>query len=777
MDDLDPILPRPERTPDGTPDLPDRPESARHGIGHQAPDAADLQRHPPAGERCSWVRARLRDHADGDLEVRIRQTVDEHVHGCRDCALALSRAELEVVRIRKALREERAALADVPADLTKNVLAAVGRTVVVGRDTPADFTQMVMERVRREWRRPSWRRRVVERVGRGPLMAAAAAVIVALTAIVATALLEGHHAQERRFEVARVDGPVWIKSERGERPVRAGEALTAGTRVRAARGAAIELQLRDPELERSAVARPGGGEPLARLVLDGAGEVSIGAAGGFGVGSGAVQLQTDSALAVALDGIAGVDVAPGRYDLSLLTVRRFDGGPSAGGTRRARVAVQAGEARIRRGAAAPVVVTVGRVARFDAASRIDVDIALDDALLERSRRAGRDLPTADAAGERVDAPSSFDWMCRVLDGRTGKGVPDAEVHVVLSGGRSSRHPTDSEGRFGFNAEVAEGEVAVIEVTPPAKSGLAAFGPLPRRLDLAVQARRELAPVVLSADVPVRGTVWTADHTLVAGAEVVPCLVDEAFGMLERYEALATTTGIDGRFELRGLPHGLAAHQALTLLVSAPGHATTASIALGRRLEPTLETPLEVELGELASVQIAGLEPNAEYPAVAGGPRSAGGRVHRVDVGLRGRQGAGRGARHRAGSALGRARGCPAAAGAGRRGCGVASGHRAGERALRDDRVARGDPAPGRQEARPERDGARRQPVRADLGSRRSRRGAVPRDRRPDPRGAAAHAGVRRTAGWRRRLPRFVERQRDGGGRRRAAAAAARVRDR
>src|SRR5260221_6465987 len=72
----------------------------------QPPDPEDLRRYPPADESCLRVRGLLRDYADGELEPALRAAVDLHVHGCRACALALSRAEHEVWRLRRALAGE-----------------------------------------------------------------------------------------------------------------------------------------------------------------------------------------------------------------------------------------------------------------------------------------------------------------------------------------------------------------------------------------------------------------------------------------------------------------------------------------------------------------------------------------------------------------------------------------------------------------------------------------------------------------------------------------------
>src|SRR5712671_1691983 len=106
----------------------------------QPPDPEDLRRYPPADESCLRIRGLLRDYADGELEPALRAAVDLHVHGCRACALALSRAEHEVWRLRRALAGESVAGAAAGA--------AAGSAESAG--VPRGFPGRTVERLVRE---------------------------------------------------------------------------------------------------------------------------------------------------------------------------------------------------------------------------------------------------------------------------------------------------------------------------------------------------------------------------------------------------------------------------------------------------------------------------------------------------------------------------------------------------------------------------------------------------------------------------------------------------
>jgi len=85
----------------------------------------DFQRFPPHTGECRRIRALLRDYCDQDLTSFLNSEVDEHVHGCRDCGLALSRHELEILRLRSAYQDECTEIETVPEKLTRAVMARV----------------------------------------------------------------------------------------------------------------------------------------------------------------------------------------------------------------------------------------------------------------------------------------------------------------------------------------------------------------------------------------------------------------------------------------------------------------------------------------------------------------------------------------------------------------------------------------------------------------------------------------------------------------------------
>ena len=68
---------------------------------HQPPDPRDLAAFPPQSSACAMVRGQLRDFVDGDLSNQQRSLVEQHVHECRTCAVALSRAEHEVLLLQR----------------------------------------------------------------------------------------------------------------------------------------------------------------------------------------------------------------------------------------------------------------------------------------------------------------------------------------------------------------------------------------------------------------------------------------------------------------------------------------------------------------------------------------------------------------------------------------------------------------------------------------------------------------------------------------------------
>lgn len=95
---------------------------------HQPPNPDDLRRAPPASPACAHVRGLLRDFADNDLGAPERTLVEEHVHVCFACSVELSRAEHEVLRLRRGF-------------------AAMAAGSPLGAVPPADFARRVVDRI------------------------------------------------------------------------------------------------------------------------------------------------------------------------------------------------------------------------------------------------------------------------------------------------------------------------------------------------------------------------------------------------------------------------------------------------------------------------------------------------------------------------------------------------------------------------------------------------------------------------------------------------------
>ena len=183
------------------------------------------------------------------------------------------------------------------------------------------------------------------------------------------------------------------------------------------------------------------------------------------------------------------------------------------------------------------------------------------------------------------APVSIPESIEAVVVRAADGLPVAGADVTIEVG-GVVHPlrTDSEGHFPIPAGVVAGAEMVVQVIPPLDAGVASYGPLPRRVPAAIGSGGRVLRIRMGEDHPVKGTVEAAG-SLVGGAKIVPYVVDEAFGVAERFDELAAYTQRDGQFELRGLPTGLAPYQVLALVVEDQRYPTTAAVQLGRRLEP------------------------------------------------------------------------------------------------------------------------------------------------------------------------------------------------
>ena len=276
-----------------------------------------------------------------------------------------------------------------------------------------------------------------------------------------------------------------------------------------------------------------------------------------------------------------------------------------------RIEVFDGRARIARGALDPIVVGAGHVARFDGVSPVEIEVAPTIELLARSREAGRSPAVASLpVGAVQPGEGPPDWTGRVIDAATGRGVGLASVRMEFGteiGTEFEQATNDVDGWFRFRA--APGQVAIVRVLPPADDrSYASFGPEPVTLAARAGAALRIQPIALAPDVPVRGLVRRTDGRRLAGANVLPCVVDDVFGIVERLDLLAATADQDGVFELRGLPVELPRHQSLALLIEADGLPRHVRLDLGGRRGADLVASLEIELPDPRRVTITGFEP-------------------------------------------------------------------------------------------------------------------------------------------------------------------------
>src|SRR5262249_51599504 len=130
--------------------------NARFEPLHQPPDPGDLQRHPPLEVACARVRGLLRDFVDGDLDGALMREVEEHVHGCRVCGLALARAEHEVLRLRRTLGAEAGAEQPAPGFARRTVERLLVETAPneSGPNEPGDGAAAPAQRSRLRWSLP-----------------------------------------------------------------------------------------------------------------------------------------------------------------------------------------------------------------------------------------------------------------------------------------------------------------------------------------------------------------------------------------------------------------------------------------------------------------------------------------------------------------------------------------------------------------------------------------------------------------------------------------------
>lgn len=596
---------------------------------HQPPNPDDLRRVPPASPACAEVRGMLRDFADGDLSTAESAHVENHLTGCRVCAVELARAEHEVLRLRSFFGAARASAAGpglrpgfanrVVERLVLDETSMISADAVARAVAAADAERL---REREDARRidsntadayaadsnaadASTRRKgaghgrsVFAARGRFGLVLAVAASVLLVAGLVAMALLQRVEAAPKlvaRLVVLEAEGAF----DFGGRPLGAGSGVGERQSLLVGPGGEARIDWHDLSTgpQPAATLQLGAGrmrmESGAPRLLDGRVDVEShrpvslslgdGSQVDFGVGQYVVVAE---AFADPLTGEAGADALP--TDGSSLQ--------DAPTSLKVRVETLSGDPA--------AIVVAGRGPAFVAAGRAGVYQTNGPVVVT----SGGGVAVVPEPPARVEVPGGLDEQAMLIghvQERSGMPNVGAQVYLQYASAGSmlvAARTTGSDGRFQITMDQAvTGDFAVVLALPAeVRRELGMVFPDAVRLVRNGQSTQFGTPLVFDLAAPVDGVVVDDLQQPLANVHVLPCVVDELFGGLQPLETLRAIAGADGRFRIERLPARLPPHHAM-VLVSWRADLETTTVALPVRggvlanelLAPIAMRPLQV----------------------------------------------------------------------------------------------------------------------------------------------------------------------------------------
>ena len=578
-------------------------------VAHQPPDSVDLRRHPPRDAVCLHVRGLLRDYADGDLEDAFRQAVDLHVHRCRECGLALARAEHEVFRLRRA-----------SGTAFRTPEGFSGRTV----------QRLLVELSGARTDEPVRQLATAERGARfaGHRYLVGSMLLAAAILVAATVLFSAYSDVEARSGamMAKAIGVSW---EAGGRigTLGPGQTVPEGATIVVDENGMAELLWR---------VQAGKRQPGAALRLHGGSKLEV-----HGdeprLLRGTADVDVNRPLALDVGEAARLDLAVGVYHLDAAEFRSFDDAlDGRGGSLRVRLETLQGEgATITRGSQAAVTVGQGQVAVWQGVTPIAVDsVPSETAVVMGLGGATRATP------RRIEPPGLVGYVVERPAAR-----PTPGVSVMLAYGRggiawSWTGTTDEHGMFQMppGMQVDTGFVVAQVLPPPGRSDL---GVCPSEIVPVVRSNAGVLlsePLALDPSPAIGGTVRDEDQRPVVGARVVPCVIDELFGSMQPWVEGAVATDARGWFTLHSLPSRLSPYTRLGLILL---HPEVASCCVPVPAPGTLaasQFQFQFTLELLAPVTVQHLPPGQPVEfleELPGTPAGSAVRVHQVNVDLQG----------------------------------------------------------------------------------------------------------------------------------------------
>lgn len=534
---------------------------------HQPPNPDDLRRAPPASGECARIRGLLRDFADGDLSAVEHRQVEEHVHVCFACSVELSRAEHEVLRLRRAFaggrRELRRARLgpDFPARVVDAILESEG--AASGEDAELEATDgeaggsgpATAGAAARSARNPTGRRAAHPR---SLVWSFAALVACFLGFAMWTVAAEQEPGQSARLVVM---GANRAFGDAGRR-LFVGDGLgdAEGLKVRAGGSARFDWH----DLSANS-------QPAATLAMDGEGRLRL-ENGAPLLLDGTVRIETRRPVRIPVADGSEIELGVGDYVISAdvaLAEERYlptmlDPMTGAPADLQIQIEVLRGDtARIVRDVG-PTLVDAGSVGVYAGGSAVTV-------LSSGVQVAGADSgarSTANAPPPVAQAPTLLTSVYH------RSGLPSVGTTVVAAfaaNGVSNLRVgvTDAYGDVTIASDApCEGDFAVLHALPAQMEyGLLAPDAVPLLRDgVQVRSRQSL---VLDLAEPLRGQIVDATGQPRLGVRVLPCVVDELFDHVFPLLHNQGVTDEQGRFVIHRLAAALPPHQHLAVLLVHP----------------------------------------------------------------------------------------------------------------------------------------------------------------------------------------------------------------
>ncbi|MEO6594074.1 MAG: hypothetical protein ABIP94_04910 [Planctomycetota bacterium] len=608
---------------------------------HQPPNPQDLRRAPPANAACAQVRGWLRDFADNDLEPEQCGQLEDHVHRCRACSVELARAEHEVFRLRRAYAAEargqgvrpgfaarvvQRLVLDETSMLSSEALGealaasgvgkgrrsdGVGSTNTAGSASGGASSSGSADGAGAASRpKFGWLRLKIWRISPIGVLAATLVLLIGLSLLGVGSMLlawtSSDAAPERiaRLVVKTADAAY---GARGRRMI-SGDGLSElqSLWVNGNGEACLDWQDISP-LE----------QPAATLQVHGAGQLRL-QNGAPMLVNGEIGIQTYRSVSIPMADGSRVDLGIGEYVITAeldanpfgdryLTDSR-DPMEHAPEDLRVEIEVLSGEARVVRSlVGSTFVVSAGFVGIYQGVTSM---------VLRRGGQAAAPYAGGNDPRVRPDQPAVDygTFAGRVLD---RSGLPSVGANVLAAFTSAGVQDlvgfsTAADGSFFTQTNVpCDGKFAILQAFPPgARQDLGMTAPDAYALRRQGSHVELDAPLFLDMSLAFFGSVRDDAGQARPGVRVVPCVVDELFGVVWPLARVDAITNNNGGFRLDRLPVRLPYHQHIVVLLLHPELEPTV-VAIPARGSPVAYSTLAPFVAvRLQSVRLEDMGANA-----------------------------------------------------------------------------------------------------------------------------------------------------------------------